>query len=43
MSKAKNKSDNKTEKALAAEKEQFAKQQVRNYVLLFIKIKQFIA
>lgn len=28
MSKAKNKSDNKTEKALAAEKEQFNKQQV---------------
>lgn len=31
MSKTKNKSDNKTEKALAAEKEQFGKQQVRNY------------
>lgn len=28
MSKTKNKSDNKTEKALAAEKEQFGKQQV---------------
>ncbi|XP_067341377.1 huntingtin-interacting protein 1-related protein-like isoform X1 [Channa argus] len=30
MSKTKNKSDNKTEKALAAEKEQFAKQQLHN-------------
>lgn len=29
MSKAKSKSDNKTEKALAAEKEQFNKQQVK--------------
>lgn len=32
MSKTKNKSDNKTEKALAAEKEQFGKQQVSHFV-----------
>lgn len=32
MSKTKNKSDNKTEKALAAEKEQFNKQQVSNFL-----------
>lgn len=37
MSKSKNKSDNKTEKALAAEKEQFSKQQVSDLLLLFIK------
>lgn len=34
MSKTKNKSENKTEKALAAEKEQFAKQQVSNDVFI---------
>lgn len=34
MSKPKNKSDNKTEKALAAEKEQFGKQQVSNWFSL---------
>lgn len=34
MSKTKNKSDNKTEKALAAEKEQFGKQQVGKEVFM---------
>lgn len=34
MSKTKNKSDNKTEKALAAEKEQFGKQQVTHFVFI---------
>lgn len=34
MSKAKSKSDNKTEKALAAEKEQFNKQQVNHKLSL---------
>lgn len=33
MSKTKNKSDNKTEKALAAEKEQFGKQQVSHFLM----------
>lgn len=33
MSKAKSKSDNKTEKALAAEKEQFNKQQVNKILV----------
>lgn len=36
MSKTKNKSDNKTEKALAAEKEQFNKQQVRFFIYIYI-------
>lgn len=35
MSKTKNKSENKTEKALAAEKEQFNKQQV-SFFLMYI-------
>lgn len=38
MSKTKNKSDNKTEKALAAEKEQFGKQQVSKWDFMMAEL-----
>lgn len=42
MSKTKNKNDNKTEKALAAEKEQFGKQQVSIKLINIYRLNKFI-